>query len=188
LGKIRAELSDLAHYVDDARKGIDGLEATVKLSSEKFPEASGQLSAVTGDLEEAANNIMTLLEALIEDEDEAYGLLKELKEHIKVLPEAKAGEAEAAIAGLENINQRMKSSTMDIFANTAFADLSGQKLKKVVGALSVVEAKIIEFACSFGFKGVNDAKKAIKASGDGETTFDQSEIDRILKELKQGGA
>ena len=67
LNILREELSNLAKFVDQTRQGIDTLETTVKLSSQKFPEASTQLNAVTGDLENAANKIMTIVEGLMSD-------------------------------------------------------------------------------------------------------------------------
>ena len=65
LNKLREELSSLASFIDKTRQGIDNLETTVKIGSERFPEASNQLSAVTGELENAANKIMTILEGLM---------------------------------------------------------------------------------------------------------------------------
>ena len=47
-------------------------------------------------------------------------------------------------------------------------------------SLAFIDANRLEEA-------LESAKKAIKASGDGDTVFDQSEVDRILNELKQGG-
>ncbi len=190
LKKMRTELSDLANYVDNARQGIDEVEATARLSSEKVPEASGQLNTLSGDLQDAANSIMTLLEELIEDEEKAGGFLDDLKECLNGLDKKAALRADAAIDGLEGIHGKMKTKTMDLFANTSFADLSGQKLNKVVNTITMVEKKIIELACGFGFEGVSDVddvKKAIKETGDDTAAFDQNEVDRILMELSQGG-
>ncbi len=190
LKKMRVELSDLAHYVDNARQGIDEVEATARLSSEKVPEASGQLNTLSGDLQDAANSIMTLLEELIEDEEKAGGFLEDLKGCLNGLDKQAAANADAAIDGLEMIHGNMKTKTMDLFANTSFADISGQKLNKVVNTITMVEKKIIELACGFGFEGVTDVseiKKAIKETGDDAVAFDQSEVDRILMELSGGG-
>ena len=190
LKKMRTELSDLANYVDNARQGIDDIEATARLSSEKVPEASGQLNTLSGDLQDAANSIMTLLEELIEDEEKAGGFLEDLKGCLNGLDKQAAASADAAIDGLEGIHGNMKTKTMDLFANTSFADLSGQKLDKVVNTITMVEKKIIELACGFGFEGVTDVseiKKAIKETGEDAAAFDQDEVDRILMELSQGG-
>jgi chemotaxis regulatin CheY-phosphate phosphatase CheZ len=190
LKKMRVELSDLAQYVDNARQGIDEVEATAKLSSEKVPEASGQLNTLSGDLQDAANSIMTLLEELIEDEEKAGGFLEDLKGCLNGLDKKAATNADAAIDGLEVIHGNMKTKTMDLFANTSFADISGQKLNKVVNTITMVEKKIIELACGFGFEGVTDVseiKKAIKETGDDTVAFDQNEVDRILMELSGGG-
>lgn len=181
--RVRTELSGLAEFVDGAKQGIEGLESTVKLSSEKFPEASGQLKTVTGDLENAANTIMSILEGLIDEHDRGASLLKELSEWVSEQPDS-AGMAKK-IQEIEGINTGMKTNMMDMFANLAFHDLSGQKLKKVIGTLGVVESKILDIARSFGFE---EILKGGGAKGEGASPFDQNEVDRLMQELKQGAA
>lgn len=189
LNKIREELASLARFVDQTRQGIDTLETTVKISSEKFPEASTQLSAVTGDLENAANNIMSILEGLMSEGDRAHGLLKELSEWAEAARGAGNSRGVSIINELDKINAKSKQDMMDIFTNMSFQDLTGQKLKKVIGSLAVVESKLLELALNFGFNG-----DAIKTAGQKELLnelkgaktsmpIDQDVVDRIMKEL-----
>ena len=95
LKRIKDELSVLVRFVDKTRTGLDSLQTTVKLSSEKFPEASRQLSAVAGELENAANNIIALLENLLMEHEEAQGVIKSLHDWAAGLPaeEKKKGVA-----------------------------------------------------------------------------------------------
>lgn len=190
LNKIRGELANLAKFVDNTRKGIDNLELTVKVGSEKFPEASNQLNAVTGDLEKAADNIMTILEGLMAEQDRTNALLNSLSVWAATLDSANADKGQGFIKELGVINEKAKKEMMDIFTNMSFHDLSGQKLKKVIGSLAVVESKLLELALTFGFKGdaLGDAKEEphFDTSLQGPSNpmpIDQSVVDKIMKEL-----
>ncbi|MBI5344528.1 MAG: protein phosphatase CheZ [Deltaproteobacteria bacterium] len=181
LTRIRAGLSSLTMFVDSARGGIESLESTVRISTEKFPEASGYLSNVTGDLESAANSIMTILEDLMNEQDKYPALLTALRQIITELPPDKGAKAAGVIKELDSINTRTKKELMNIFAGMSFQDLSGQKIKKVMSALADVEKRIGELADSFGFGSsmrAGAAKAAIPAA-----PVDQNAVDEILKGL-----
>lgn len=185
--KFKSELASLAQYVDDARKGIDDIESAFQMSSEKFPEASGQLSMVSGDLENAANNIMELIETLVDEHDKSKVLLDELSALATKLPAKDAKKAVKIGEKLEEVNTAMKTTMMDMFANTSFHDLSGQKLKKVISTLGTVEAKILEMACNVG---VADGEKTSSATkpeyADGKSEMHgQGDVDKILNDLMQ---
>lgn len=181
INKLREELASLASFIDKTRQGIDNIETTVKVGSERFPEASNQLSAVTGELENAANTIMTILEGLLSEQERADVLLGKLSAWA-----AQVGDKEgsALIGELQSINVKTRGDMMDIFANMSFQDLTGQKLKKVIGSLAVVEKKLLEMALSFGL----DSVEAVAANSGGgakavEVPINQDIVDRLLKEL-----
>lgn len=183
MNKLREELASLAIFIDKTRQGIDNIETTVKVGSEKFPEASNQLSAVTGELENAANTIMTILEGLLSEQERADVLLKKLSEWA-----AKSGAAEmetgmAVIGDLQAINVKTRGDMMDIFANMSFQDLTGQKLKKVIGSLAVVEKKLLEMALSFGLDSIGEVSAAGAGAKAPEMPINQDIVDRLLKEL-----
>lgn len=186
LNKLRGELSSLASFIDKTRQGIDTIETTVKVGSEKFPEASNQLSAVTGELENAANVIMTILEGLMSEQDRADTLLKKLSEWAEKSGAADREHGLSFIGDLQAINVKTRSDMMDIFASMSFQDLTGQKLKKVIGSLAVVEKKLLEMALSFGLDTLDDVNAAV-AGGTGTKTaempINQDIVDRLLKEL-----
>ncbi|TAN60048.1 hypothetical protein EPN18_09375 [bacterium] len=179
LTRIRNELSDLAHYVDNARKGIESLETTVKLSTEKFPEASRNLSSITGDLETAANSIITILEGMIGDADKAQRLISELASYNAAIPGDRRARFDALIKELDALNSGGKAATMDMFTFVSFHDLSGQKLKKVMDSLATVETKIAELAQGFGFdEGAAQAKTGVHE----HSKVSQDAIDMLLKQ------
>ncbi len=186
LGKIKAELSSLARYVDQSRQGIDSLESTVKIGSEKFPEASSQLSSVTGDLENAANNIMCIVEGLLSEHDKMHTLLDSFSGWAAKFKDEDGKQGALMLKELSEINGRMKRDMMEIFSNLSFHDLSGQKLKKVIGTLATVEAKILEMAINFGFTnekgGGNKLLNELKGTSE-KKLIDQDIVDKILSEL-----
>lgn len=187
LGKIREELSGMAEFIDKIKNNIENIETTVKISTEKFPEANSQLTAVTGDLESAANNIMTLLETTIEEHDKSRNLLQELSNWAETLPGRNGQRGLELIGELELKNINIKESTMEIIANMSFQDLTGQKLKKVIESLGTVEEKLLNLAEKFGFSKVPETRKrAANCDGTvvgGDNFVDQDVVDRLLKEL-----
>ena len=183
LNKLREELASLASFIDKTRQGIDTIETTVRVGSEKFPEASNQLSAVTGELENAANTIMTILEGLLSEQDRADALLKRLSEWAGKSGAADSETGLAVINDLQAINVKTRSDMMDIFASMSFQDLTGQKLKKVIGSLAVVEKKLLEMALSFGVDSIGEVNAAGAGMKTAEMPINQDIVDRLLKEL-----
>lgn len=182
--KLRDDLSRLLEFVERTRSGFENIENTVIVGSEKVPEASVQIKAVTGDLETAANTIMTILEDTLSEHDRGQTLLASLSEWIGALPVQEKERGAAIISELGSIHENAKKNLMDIFTNMSFHDLSGQKLKKVNTSLSVVEAKLLDMAMSFGMKNIKEEGGACK-SGAGKTVapMDQNIVDQLLREL-----
>ena len=183
MSKLREELSSLASFIDKTRHGLDNLETTVKIGSEKFPEASNQLSAVTGELENAANRIMTILEGLMSEQERADVLLKKLSDWSAKSGAPGCEDAVAGIKDLQTINVKARGEMMDIFANMSFQDLTGQKLKKVIGSLAVVEKKLLEMALSFGLESIENPNRSGAGITKPEMPINQDIVDRLLKEL-----
>lgn len=179
LTRIKTELSDLAHYVDSAKKGIESLEVTVRLSTEKFPEASKHLNAVSGDLETAANSIITILEGMINDSDKTQKLIAELNSLRTDLAGPSRARFDAAVKDLTAANSGNKAAAMDMFTFVSFHDLSGQKLKKVMDTLATVENKIAEIAQGFGFE---EGAAQAKTAGKEHTKVNQDAIDVLLSQ------
>jgi chemotaxis regulatin CheY-phosphate phosphatase CheZ len=197
LNRLKLELSSLARFIDKTRKGIESLEATVKISSEKFPEAAGHITSVKGELENAANLIMSAVESLNKDHDRMDALLKSLSEWAGGLSVASftLGKVEGVDKGssmikeLGALNEKMKGGLMGIYTNLSFHDISEQKLKKVIGSLAVVESKLLELALNFGFTADGrklemkaDILNVLRATNE-QMAIKQDIVDRILKEL-----
>ncbi len=188
VSNLKNELSQLAMYVDKTRKGMEDIESTVKLSSERFPQASNDLSTVTGDLEQAANRIMSILEGLMRDQEKVQSLLKVLTEWLQDSAIRNSDEGIGLINVIGSINSRMKDELMEILTNLSFHDLSGQKLKKVMSTLADIEKRLLELALTFGLQvDRNDPQKDMMLKELKDTpssvTLNQDVVDKILKDL-----
>lgn len=180
MGRVREELSSLASFVDQTKQGIDSVESAVKTGSEKFPEASTQLHAVTGDLENAANTIMTIVEEMMQDNECLEGSLGQLSEWMEGLDASEREKGAELVEKAREVNTRSKSAMMDMFANLSFHDLSGQKLKKIIKSLTLVENKLLDLAKKFG---LNLEEYQNQDNGAQELPVDQDMVDKLLKEL-----
>ncbi|MBI5561955.1 MAG: protein phosphatase CheZ [Deltaproteobacteria bacterium] len=190
LQRIKGELSLLVRFVDKTRNGLDSLQSTVKIGSEKFPEASRQITAVAGEIEHAANNIITLLESMMLEQEKAQYLIKALAGWVAGIPDPERSKASEALVQLDWINTRQKRDLMEIFTNLSFQDLTGQKLKKVIASLSIIESKLLELALTFDFTDsikkeekkemLNELKETHAAE---PMRLNQDVVDKILKEL-----
>ncbi|MBI5235778.1 MAG: protein phosphatase CheZ [Deltaproteobacteria bacterium] len=192
LKRVKDELALLVKFVDKTRNGLDSIESTVKLSTEKFPEASRQIDLVAGELENAANNIITLLESMMLEQERTQYLIKSLSEWISSVSADNKDKASDAIGQLGAINIKLKKDLMEIFSNLSFQDLTGQKLRKVMTSLSSVETRLLELALTFdivGDKGkVHKAKKDMldvlsDAKKEEPMKLNQEVVDKILREL-----
>jgi len=184
--KLTEELSRLLNYVEKTKSGLGYIEDTVMVGSETVPQASVQISAVTGDLESAANIIMSILEEVLAEHDRNHVLLESLSGWASGLNEKDREEGMAIISEIKQITEKTKTQMMDIFSNMSFHDLSGQKLKKVNLSLSVVQSKLHDIATTFGIKDFETkAKTASPGNFNGivNDPMDQDVVDRLLKEL-----
>ena len=184
--KLTDELSRLLSYVEKTRSGLENIEDTVMAGSQAVPQASVQIRAVTGDLETAANTIMTILEEVLAEHDRNHALLASLSSWASGLNEKERVEGEAIISEIKAINLKTKQQMMDIFSNMSFHDLSGQKLKKVASSLAIVQSKLHDIATSFGIKDFETKDKTAAPSrfnGIVNDPMDQDVVDQLLKEL-----
>lgn len=190
LGRVKSELAVLVKFVDKTRNGLDSLQSTVKISSEKFPEASKQISSVAGEIESAANNIITLLESMMLEQEKAQYLIKSLTSWVVTIPLDDKPKVVEALSQLDGINTRQKRNLMEIFTNLSFQDLTGQKLRKVIVSLSMIETKLLELALIFDFNDtIKKEDKKVMLTELKEThaaepmRLNQDVVDKILREL-----
>jgi chemotaxis protein CheZ len=129
-------------YREISSASADGTEAGDAGRTQKlFSDASKQLEEIMATTLRATENIMELVEKLQEQQIEAGGIIASLDLDPK---------REKDLARLDVLNHELESSLSDIVAELSFQDLTGQRLKKVVGALGSIRETVFDLYVSTG--------------------------------------
>lgn len=170
-------------------------EQTPEDTDHLFHEASSQLSAVMDATEEATGQIMDVVEKHLDLQLESSAIIAAIQ----------AGTAtQEQISRLAAINGDIGTDLTEIMTALSFQDLTGQRIKKVVSALTRIEATVLELYVSSGLvmKGreadphknidvlQSEAKQAVKQLKDPraalkgpQSTSSQANIDDLLSQL-----
>lgn len=170
-------------------------EQTPEDTDHLFHEASSQLSAVMDATEEATGQIMDVVEKHLDLQLESSAIIAAIQ----------AGTAtQEQISRLAAINGDIGTDLTEIMTALSFQDLTGQRIKKVVSALTRIEATVLELYVSSGLvmKGreadphknievlQSEAKQAVKQLKDPraalkgpQSTSSQATIDDLLSQL-----
>lgn len=133
-------------------------------TSELFSEASRQLDEILTTTEQAAADIMTIVERHMDLQEEATNLIETAT---KTVLDAKQA------ARLLEINNALADDLPKILTSLSFQDLTGQRIKKVIDALGKIETTALELFVSTGL--------ALKA----HQQEPGKDMDTIKKEAKQ---
>ena len=133
-------------------------------TSELFSEASRQLDEILTTTEQAAADIMTIVEKHLDLQAEATGL-------IEAATKTTLNDKQAA--RLLEINNALSDDLPKILTSLSFQDLTGQRIKKVIDALGKIETTALELFVSTGL--------ALKA----HQQEPGKDMDTIKKEAKQ---
>ncbi len=168
-GDISRTESDLYKRLSrDMRQGLKRIYKEIYVASvqeanvqqtetdQLFHEASAQLSEVLATTESATVSIMDIVERHLDMQMEAAD----------IIAAARAGTATPdKFERLAEINTSLGDDLTNIMTTLSFQDLTGQRIKKVVGALHKIENTVVELYVSSGLilKGrENDPQKDIK--------------------------
>ena len=116
--------------------GVDA-QKTQKL----FSDATQQIEEIMQTTLEATNSIMETSEKLLEQQEEAGTIIAGLTVDAK---------DEKALARLDELNNSLESSLTEIITALSFQDLTGQRLKKVVVAISSIQETVFDLYMSTG--------------------------------------
>lgn len=106
-----------------------------------FSDAAEQLDEIMQTVLEATESIMETAEKLQEQQEEAGAIIAAL--HV-------APEAEGKLARLDALNSSLESSLTDIITSLSFQDLTGQRLKKVISAITTIRESVFDLYVSTG--------------------------------------
>jgi chemotaxis protein CheZ len=169
LAVLRVELSGIAHLIAETRAEIAGLQPS-GFAHSHLVSASDELDAVVSATERAAVEIMVAAERS-----------QEAAQRMRNLPEM----TPQALRDLDVI----ETAALDVFVACSFQDLTGQRIRKVVGALSYIEKRVLALTLLWqdvpGGDGsvappLDTRNDAHLLNGPGDAGLQQSDIDKLL--------
>lgn len=194
VGAIRAELSTTItksmvenefykHLNDEMRSGLKGIYQEISSASKPgeggidsgeaqklFHDATRQIEEIMQTTLEATEKIMAITENLLEQQEEAGKLIATIE----------TNESDAVkLARLDEINETFISSLTDILTSLSFQDLTGQRLKKVVVAITSIRETVFDLYVSTGLM-----LKQHEESPDKDISTMKEESLRVVEEIK----
>ena len=164
-----------------------------------FLEATSQLDEVLKATEEAASNMLEIIEKSEINQEEIANILNQLRDD---------GVSSAKLARLEALNKQFGEDLVNLTLQMSFQDLTGQRIKRVVTALNKIEDRVVKLYITSGLimegaesdpakdpstlkaeaaKAVEDFKnqrsKASELKGPDKNAISQSAIDDMLAQL-----
>lgn len=135
-----------------------------ELATKHIPQAADQLEGIIETLEMAANNLMDNLEAMetnTQKLDETVAALKKGKVSIprgdkgvmEVTLDEKTTQSLAPLSFfIESNLQNGRALISDSFVQMSFQDLTGQRIKRIMGLVAEMEKRLKSMVVSFGVK------------------------------------
>ena len=187
--ELYTKLGELARYIDETMRKLTEIEQPLSSSAGQLPKASDALTDLTRMTEEGTHKVMELTEALLVSnrqlraglETIQIGLSETGREHMGVMAQA---------AGLMPLLTDNQKTMMDIMTALSFQDLTGQRIKKVVGILDDVQSRLLELVVVFGVKIAPKESESERATellkeleATKKTSIKQDVVDDLLKEF-----
>ncbi|SIN76565.1 protein phosphatase CheZ [Halodesulfovibrio marinisediminis] len=158
-----------------------------KQATQLFGEASEQLDAVYKTLENATDNIMTIVEQQIQMRELALA-------HLQSAQRAQPDNKDlAALASLEN---KLSQNMNEIMTALSFQDLAGQRILRIISALQKLKTTVFDLYSTSDFIAVKKAERESQAKQADSTkkvdnselkgpseTASQSDVDNLLASL-----
>ena len=148
---MREGLKDIYHQISSVSDD-DGVSDAQEHHA-LFLEATSQLDEVLKSTEEAASNMLGIIEKCEIDQEEIANILNQLRED---------GVSKAKLARLEALNKQFGEDLVNLTLQMSFQDLTGQRIKRVVSALNKIEDRVVKLYITSGLimEGAeNDPKK-----------------------------
>ena len=157
--KVMVESEFLRQVNDEMRMGLRGIYREISSASkedalpdpktgeaagktqELFSDATRQLEEIMQTTLEATEKIMATVESLLSQQEEAGSLIAALEVNEK---------QQEALSRLDSLNHSLEASLTDIITDLSFQDLTGQRLKKVVSAITSIRETVFDLYVSTG--------------------------------------
>jgi chemotaxis protein CheZ len=166
--EVYTHIAELAQIIDSLKKDINSYNPE-HVKNSHIPDATDELDAVVTATAEATNKIMSVCEEI---EDIA-----------------------ATVGG--DIQDKITGKTIQIYEACSFQDITGQRIRNVVGTLRVIENKLDQIMGTLGEKvglkiadgkyeksvSVDDDKSLLNGPQLPEKAVTQDDIDKLLAEF-----
>lgn len=166
--EVFLHLAELAQIIDSLKKDIS-LQRPEHVKNSHIPEATDELDAVVTATAEATHSIMSACEDI----------------------------QEAVSAVDDTVQQAVNDKVMQIFEACSFQDITGQRIKKVISTLALIEEKIERIMATLGDKvgvkmgeeklekaiSVEDEKSLLNGPQLAGKAISQDDIDKLLAEF-----
>ncbi|MDR2054843.1 MAG: protein phosphatase CheZ [Desulfovibrio sp.] len=137
---MRQGLKDIYQQISTASAG-QNRAASAPVTDALFHEASAQLDEVLKATESAAMSIMEIVERHLTLQAESATMLERMR----------SGRAtKASKERLREINDLLGQDLTTLLTALSFQDITGQRIKKVVGALNEIERRVVDLYVSSG--------------------------------------
>ena len=138
--EMRSGLRGIYREISSASKAEEGEDSTAQ-TQQLFKDATKQIEEIMQTTLEATEQIMETVELLQSQQEEAGAIIASL---------AVDAGSEKGLARLDTLNQSLESSLTDIVTELSFQDLTGQRLKKVVKAITSIRETVFDLYVSTG--------------------------------------
>lgn len=146
--EMRREMKDLAKLIMDFKKDFASRiqPGISEVRAKYLPQAADQLEGIIESTEQAANRIMDNLESMERHLEEAKAVLSQAGEALAGRLEEKAiGHAKGRL-------QECLALVGDSFEQMSFQDLTGQRIKRTIDLVNLMEERLRKTLLSFGIR------------------------------------
>jgi chemotaxis protein CheZ len=141
-----------------------------KRADQLFSEAADQLDKILATTEEATGEIMDIVEKHMEMQATSNQILHSLKS---------GGVTKDQLNDLRAMSDTLNADLMSIMTTLSFQDLTGQRIKRIIGAIKNVETIVLDLYLSTGLK-----LKAHQETPEMDLDQIEAEAERKVSELK----
>jgi chemotaxis protein CheZ len=188
--EMSSNVKDLATLFIDFRQELKSKTSPelTELATKDIPEAADQLEGIIETLEMAANNLMDNLEAMegnTQKLDETVAALKAGKISIPrgegtmevELDETVIKSLTPLAYFIESNLQNGRALISDSFVQMSFQDLTGQRIKRIMGLVGQMERRLKSMVVSFGVKLSEHDKNPDASCAELDQAVEQKEAD-----------
>jgi len=160
--EMRQEMKELAALIVEFKRDFMSKihPEITELRTTYIPQAADQLEGIIESTEQAANQIMDNLELMQRLTEDAIGDLAGLKGKLiersaRSGPQESGGADPSLTARIETLHQSLErclSLIADSFERMSFQDLTGQRIKRTIDLVNLMEERIKKTLLSFGLK------------------------------------